>query len=106
MSDDVVIRVDGLWKRYGLPLAGFVQHGRRSLRSLRGGRNRKSKIENRKSDDGPWALRDVSFEACPELGRRVKRGEVVGIPSAKLRASIGCNGADKSTLRGGTAWAQ
>jgi len=32
-----------------------------------------------------WALKDVSFE--------VKRGEVVGIPSAPLRTSIGRNGA-------------
>ena len=50
------------------------------------------------SDDTIWALKDVSFEACPELCRRVKRGEVVGIPSALLRASIGRNGAGKSTL--------
>jgi len=45
-----------------------------------------------------WALKDVSFEACPEVPRRVKRGEVVGIPSATLRASIGRNGAGKTTL--------
>ena len=33
-----------------------------------------------------WALRDVSFEACPECNRRVQRGEVVGVPSTELRA--------------------
>ena len=35
MADDVVIRVDGLWKRYGLPLSGFVRHSRHRPRSLR-----------------------------------------------------------------------
>ncbi len=56
--------------------------------------------------DELWALRDVSFEACPECNRRVKRGELVGVPSAEftlsavevLRAGIGRNGAGKSTL--------
>jgi len=73
MTDDVVIKVDGLWKRYGLPLVPAV-------RSLV---NRLEK-ENRavSKDGGPWALRDVSFE--------VKRGETLGI--------IGRNGAGKSTL--------
>jgi len=46
-------------------------------------RNRKSPIENRQSPG-------VSFEACPERQRRVKRGEVAGI--------IGRNRAGKSTL--------
>ena len=30
------------------------------------------------SPDDLWALKDVSFEACPECNRRVIRGEVVG----------------------------
>jgi ABC-type polysaccharide/polyol phosphate transport system ATPase subunit len=50
------------------------------------------------SEDTLWALKDVSFEACPELHRRVQRGEVVGIPSIALRTGIGRNGAGKSTL--------
>jgi len=34
-------------------------------------------------EDVIWALKDVSFEACPELSRRMQRGEVVGIPSLR-----------------------
>jgi len=37
------------------------------------------------SNETIWAVKDVSFE--------VKQGEVVGIPSAMLRTSIGRNGA-------------
>ncbi len=42
------------------------------------------------SNETIWALKDVSFEACPELSRRVRRGQVVGI--------IGRNAAGKTTL--------
>ncbi|GEM_PF-891402 len=59
-------------------------------------------------DDTLWALRDVSFEACPEVCRRLQRGEVVGvIGRPTLRSGIPCghNGAGKSTgLRRRSPW--
>jgi lipopolysaccharide transport system ATP-binding protein len=51
-----------------------------------------------------WALKDVSFEACPERSRRIKQGKVVGTlaPALPLRFASGTpfgrNGAGKSTL--------
>ena len=92
MADDVVIRAEGLGKKY------LIRHGAErepyvALRDevMRAGRNVWRKAIGRiKGSDGVkgtsteefWALRDVSFE--------VKRGEVLGI--------IGRNGTGKSTL--------
>lgn len=71
-ANDVRVSVNGLWKRYGLPV---VPMARRSLDRMRG-------IERGPDAYGPWALSDVSLE--------VKAGETFGL--------IGRNGAGKSTL--------
>jgi lipopolysaccharide transport system ATP-binding protein len=72
LESSTVIKVDNVWKRYGLPLIPFL---RQSIQRLFG---HSVNIENY----GPWALKNVSLE--------LKRGEMIGI--------IGNNGAGKSTL--------
>ena len=69
MVDDVVIRIENVWKCYGL-----LPALREKWYALRG------KVSN--NSENLWALRDIALE--------VKRGEAIGI--------VGRNGAGKSTL--------
>ncbi|MBM4467296.1 MAG: ABC transporter ATP-binding protein, partial [Chloroflexi bacterium] len=102
---DIAIRVENVSKRYRLGLIGggtLHDDFERWWAKVRGKPDpllkacpeckRRIGQEDYTNRQGEyiWALRDVSFE--------VQQGEVVGIPSARLRASIGRNGAGKSTL--------
>ena len=66
-----IIEVQGLWKRYGLPVPAFLRKAARAITRA-----------SERTDTLPWALKDINFS--------LKRGENLGI--------IGRNGAGKSTL--------
>jgi lipopolysaccharide transport system ATP-binding protein len=102
-------RAEGLSKPYHIG-RGQQRHDTTSTRLRTGLRDALTAVFRRQASLTPdprplapddtdlWALRDVSFAACPECNRRAQRGEVVGIPATELRTGIGRNGAGKTTL--------
>ena len=79
MSGDWTVRVEGVWRKFGVSAHGALKYGIiDSARRLLGG----TKDSEHLRDGEFWALRDVSFE----LGR----GEALGI--------MGVNGSGKTTL--------
>jgi lipopolysaccharide transport system ATP-binding protein len=61
MSSDIVIKIEGLWKRYGLTIPDIFG----KVRSLLGNAN----PDGRDGETRNWALRDVNLE--------VRRGETI-----------------------------
>jgi lipopolysaccharide transport system ATP-binding protein len=99
---DIAISVENLSKRYRI---GARQKRANTLRETLGNLAASPFDYLRRTLRGPteeeiiWALKDVSFEACPELNRRVKRGEVVGIPSAGSGQALGATGLRRELSR-------
>jgi lipopolysaccharide transport system ATP-binding protein len=88
MSSDVVMKIEGLWKRYGLPIPDVLGKFRSFLGS--------SNSAERNGESRNWALRDVNLE--------VRRGETMKLwgsrdpssgvllePSRLSQASAGTN---------------
>jgi len=92
---DVAIRVENLSKQYriGGPQARYKTIRESLTQAVAAPFRRLSSVVRGQSsavaNETIWALKDVSFEARPELSRRVQRGEVVGIPSTALRRNSG-----------------
>jgi len=92
---DIAIRVENLSKQYriGGPQARYKTIRESLTEAVAAPFRRLSSVVRGQSsavaNETIWALKDVSFEARPELSRRVQRGEVVGIPSTALRRSSG-----------------
>jgi ABC-type branched-subunit amino acid transport system ATPase component len=80
MSNEVLIKVEGVSKKFCKDLKKSLKYGFQDL----GGALFASKQERELRPDEFWAVKDISFE--------VKRGECLGL--------IGHNGAGKSTIFG------
>jgi lipopolysaccharide transport system ATP-binding protein len=77
MDADIAIRMQGVWKRYGLPWPQWLGRGQQWLHSISRGWGAPAW-----EGDPPWVLQDINLE--------LRRGETLAI--------VGRNGASKSTL--------